>query len=83
MSSMGLFARCGFYSIACAGKPDGSPDPAIMMIRARRRGHLTNLQKRFAEIAEAHMVMLPHRDYRYRLLVPKHRQACRQAPASK
>jgi len=69
---MWLFTRYGFYSIACARKPDGSLDPELLMVRARRKEHLANLQKRFAALAGAEIVRLPHRDYRYRLVVPKH-----------
>jgi len=34
---MWLFTRYGFYSIACARKPDNSLDPDLLMIRARPR----------------------------------------------
>ena len=68
---MWLFTRYGFYSIACARKSDDSIDPAMVMIRARRRAHLKNLQQRFQALAGAKIVTLPDRDYRYRLIVPK------------
>ena len=68
---MWLFTRYGFYSIACANKPDGSVDPLTVMVRARRRLHLNSLMERFPVIAGAGIVVLPHRDYRYRLVVPK------------
>jgi hypothetical protein len=68
---MWLFTRYGFYSIACASKPNGSPDARTVMVRARCSAHLQDLKKRFPTIAGAEIVTLPNRDYRYRLLVPK------------
>ena len=68
---MWLFTRYGFYSIACAQTKDGSTDPPTMMVRARRKSHLQALQKRFAQLAGIDIVMLPRRDYRYRLIVAK------------
>jgi hypothetical protein len=46
-------------------------DPDSMMIRARRLDHLRGLRKRFPQIADLEIVSLAHRDYRYRLMVPK------------
>lgn len=66
-----VFSIYGFYSIACADKPDGSLDRDTVMVRARRKEHLKNLQARFPELASAEIVSWPSRDYRYRLLVPK------------
>src|SRR5208283_5429455 len=68
---MWLFTRYGFYSIACARRPDNSIDQTLVMIRARRRAHLKNLQERFQALADVKIVTLPARDYRYRLIVPK------------
>jgi len=68
---MWLFTRYGFYSIACARKPDGTLDPQLLMIRARRITHLKTLQQRFRSLANVDIVTLPERDYRYRLIVPK------------
>ena len=59
------------YSIACASQPDGSLDRQTVMVRARCRDHLRNLQGRFPSLAEAKIVNLPNRDYRYRIIVPK------------
>lgn len=69
---MWIFSRWGFYSIACANKP-GSPeiDPDTVMVRARVRRHLVNLQKRFPVLAGAKILALPGRDYDYRIIVPK------------
>ena len=41
---MWLMTRYGFYSIVCAHQPDGRPHRGLMMIRARKRAHLTNLK---------------------------------------
>jgi hypothetical protein len=65
------FSIYGFFSIACASKPDGSLDRDTVMVRARCKGHLRNLQKRFAALASAEIATMPNRDYRYRLIVPK------------
>lgn len=68
---MWIFTRYGFYSIACARKPDGSIDPTMMMIRARRKSHLARLQSRFPELATAEIIKTENTDYRYRLVVSK------------
>jgi hypothetical protein len=68
---MWLFTRYGFYSIACARKPDGSLDAETVMIRARRSSHLAALKKRFAVLSSAEVITLQARDYRYRVIVPK------------
>ena len=46
---MWLFTRYGFFSIACARKPDGSLDPDTVMVRARRIAHLKSLRKQFRD----------------------------------
>ena len=43
----------------------------MVMVRARVRKHLTNLQRRFPSLARVKVVALPGRDYGYRLIVPK------------
>ncbi len=68
---MWIFTRYGFYSIACARKPDGKIDSDTIMIRARASSHLTNLKRRFPSLEKAELVTLPSRDYRYRLIVAK------------
>jgi late competence protein required for DNA uptake (superfamily II DNA/RNA helicase) len=59
------------YSIASARKRDGSIDKDTVMVRARCVEHLRNFQGRFSALADAEMLTLPERDYRYRLIVPK------------
>jgi len=68
---MWVFTRYGFYSIACASKKDGSLDDQSLMIRARCKAHLLSLQKRFPALADGKILELPHRDYGYRLIIPK------------
>jgi hypothetical protein len=68
---MWIFTRYGFYSIACARKPDGSIDPQCIMVRARQVAHLKNLQKRFPALTPTEVFTWPDRDYRYRLIIPK------------
>jgi hypothetical protein len=68
---MWIFTRYGFYSIACASKPDGSLDSQSVMVRARCIDHLRSLQKRVPALAVGNILELPNRDYRYRLIIPK------------
>jgi hypothetical protein len=68
---MWIFTRYGFYSIACAQKPDGSIDPQTVMVRARARRHLVNLQARFKNISKLSIRVTPRNDYRFRLIVAK------------
>lgn len=68
---MWIFTRYGFFSIACARTPDGAIDPGLMMIRARRKSHLAQLQSRFAELLTAEIIKTQSTDYRYRIVVPK------------
>ena len=68
---MWIFTRYGFYSLASANKPDGSLDKETVMVRGRSKAHLQNLRDRFPVIAEAEIVTMAERDYRYRLVIPK------------
>jgi hypothetical protein len=68
---MWVFAVTGFYSIACAQKPDGSIDRQTVMVRARCRQHLQNLKTRFPELSGAEIATWPNRDYRFRLIISK------------
>jgi hypothetical protein len=71
MCSMWIFTRYGFYSIACAQKTDGSTDPELVMVRARVRRHLLNLQTRFKVLAKLSIRATPGYDYRFRIIVTK------------
>ena len=68
---MWVFTIYSFYSIACAGKHYLMLDPDTVMVRARRKAHLQNLQKRCPELASSQIICPPNRDYGYRLIVPK------------
>jgi len=68
---MWVFTRYGFYSIACASKPDGSLDSQSVMVRARCIDHLRSLRKRFPTLSGGKILEWRNRDYRYRLIVPK------------
>jgi hypothetical protein len=66
------FYHLRFYSIACADKPGTKEiDPDTVMVRARRKDHLQNLQKRCPGLASSEILSPPNRDYGYRLIVPK------------
>ena len=67
---MWIFTIYGFYSIACAAGADGQPDPATVMIRARKRQHLESLKVRFPVIT-AGIITTADSDYRYRVVLPK------------
>ena len=41
------------------------------MVRARVRKHLINLKSRFSSLADAKILVLPGRDYGFRLIMPK------------
>lgn len=70
---MWVFTRYGFVSIACARKQDGSLDEDTVMVRARARKHLENLQERFPEtgLGKGEILTGAGTDYRYRIIVPK------------
>jgi hypothetical protein len=70
---MWIFTRYGFFSIACADKPDGTINPDVVMVRARLQEHLVSLKSRFpdSEIAKGEILRWDGRDYRYRIIVPK------------
>jgi hypothetical protein len=70
---MWIFTRYGFVSAACASKPDGTIDTGTIMLRARSRKHLENLQARFpdTELAKATILDSAGTDYRYRAILPK------------
>ena len=65
---MWIFTRYGFVSAACATKADGTIDADQIMLRARSKKHLENLQARFpdTELAKAMILDSVGTDYRYR-----------------
>src|SRR5579863_2241487 len=70
---MWIFTRYGFVSIACARKQNGSIDEDTVMVRARSRKHLENLQERFPEtlLGKGEILTGAGTDYRFRIIVPK------------
>jgi len=71
---MWLFTRYGFFSIASAMNDDGhscTPDPDTVMVRARQKRHIENLNKRFPQLTEFLINTEATADYRYRIIVPK------------
>ena len=73
---MWLFTKYGFFSVVAAKKPDGKTlssklDPTQLMVRARVRQHLVNLQMRFASLRDLAVLEDEGADYRFRLVVPK------------
>jgi hypothetical protein len=71
---MWLFTRYGFYSVAKASPSTTSNHkvgPDQLMLRARTRAHLENLQKRFGVLAAYGIEEWPARDFRFRLIVGK------------
>ena len=71
---MWIFTRYGFFSIACANKPQSNEiDVDTVMVRARDKRQLLNLQERFKKIgiAEFAVECSDYADYRYRLIMPK------------
>jgi hypothetical protein len=70
---MWIFTRYGFFSIACANKPDGTINPDTVMVRARLYEHLVSLKERFpgSELGKAEILSWDGRDYRYRIILPK------------
>ena len=73
---MWVFTKYGFYSAVCARVGDGLAGEPVdrdrIMVRARLRGHLEALQRRFpAELSRSEIVENVGTDYRFRLFVPK------------
>jgi hypothetical protein len=67
---MWVFTRYGFYSVAALPKKKKQKDRVL--VRARLRRHLEELQKRFPEeLGKLELVTNPRRDYRFRIVVPK------------
>jgi hypothetical protein len=64
----------GFVSLACARKAPG-PGQAIdtnkLMLRARKRKHLENLQRACPKLAKFEIIESTGTDYRFRIVAPK------------
>src|ERR1035437_7733921 len=70
---MWIFTRYGFVSVACASKKNGNIDQETVMVRARSRQHLVNLQERFpdTELGNAEILSAAGTDYEFRVILPK------------
>jgi hypothetical protein len=73
---MWIFTKHGFFSAVCARQGDGrhgqAVDPDRIMVRARVRGHLEGLKKRFPGLLGACEIQESvGTDYAYRLFVGK------------
>jgi len=73
---MWLFTRYGFYSVVQArsiesGVVTNKPDPDNLMVRARVRQHLVNLQMATPVLNASQILESSDNDYRYRIVIPK------------
>jgi len=73
---MWIFTKHGFFSAVCARQANGKQgqpvDPERIMVRARLRGHLEALKKRFPDLlSECEIQESAGTDYAYRLFVQK------------
>ncbi len=73
---MWVFTKHGFFSAVCArqgGGKHGQPiDPDRIMVRARVRGHLEALKKRFSDLlGQCDIQEFAGTDYAFRLFVDK------------
>ena len=73
---MWIFTRHGFFSAVCARQGNGQQgqpiDPDRIMVRARVRGHLEALQKRFPGLlAQPEIREFAGTDYRFRIFMDK------------
>ena len=73
---MWIFTKHGFFSAVCARQGDGNQGQSIdldrIMVRARIRGHLEALKKRFPKLlGDCEIQKSLGTDYAYRLFVQK------------
>ena len=73
---MWIFTRYGFYSVVQARKIEqgfvtDEPDPDNLMVRARVRQHLVNLQMGAPVLESCSILESSNNDYRYRMVIPK------------
>jgi hypothetical protein len=71
-----IFTKHGFFSAVCARHGDGGHgqpvDPDRIMVRARVRGHLESVKKRFPDLlGQCEIQESVGTDYAYRLFVEK------------
>ena len=70
---MWLMTKYGFFSVVCAweSEMDQTPHADLLMIRARRKAHLTNLQNRFKVLHDYAITETQNTDYPYRIFAAK------------
>ncbi len=73
---MWVFTKYGFFSAVCARKGSGEygqpVDPNCIMVRARVRGHLVALKKRFPDLlGNCEIQEFTGADYAFRIFVEK------------
>jgi hypothetical protein len=73
---MWIYTKHGFFSAVCARQGDGqhgqAVDPDRIMVRARLRSHLQNLQERFDDLlGDCKIQKSAGADYAFRMFVPK------------
>lgn len=63
----------GWFSTVAARADGGKGDidPDTLMVRARKKSHLENLQREFPDIRDAPIIETPHADYAVRLILPR------------
>lgn len=61
----------GHFSVVLARRPNGQPDPDLVMVRARRREHLAGLVGNHASLASAKILATRGTDYPVRLVIPR------------
>jgi hypothetical protein len=66
-----IFSVHGFVSAVAARKKNGEIDPGLIMLRARDRSHLENLQAAFPDLATSKIVQTQHTDYAFRIFVQR------------
>jgi len=59
----------GFYSIVCAYDEQGRPHEKLMMIRARKKEHLENINEHFGKIGD--IVETDNTDYPVRIIAKR------------
>jgi len=67
---MWVFSRYGFFSCTCDTK-HGALNTNVIMVRARVKEHIENLQKKFTDLKSIEIQYSLKYDYQYRIYVPK------------
>lgn len=70
---MWICTRYGFFSAVAAwvSQDNPTPNPEVLMVRARKREHLVNLKARFKELEHKAIVNDFGTDYPFRIFLPR------------